>query len=283
MLNETASSIHDRPAVRSSVRLVQGTDDVRHSEVRAMVTTVFNITDETFDPRPELLGQDGLLLMTPDSRFVATFEGHLMIDSEAAYDQLDAVMKPANMLPVFRLVNERQVIHVFEGRVQPKKGALWINAVMFGLTVFGVLEVGTAIAISEIESRNFLLAIALRSNFYAQLWRGLPYAISILLILGVHEFGHYFAARRHRVSVSLPYFIPAPFVGLLGTFGAFIRLREPMRNRKVLMDVGVAGPLAGFLVAIPILLIGLHTSMVGPLPLQGTMEGNSILYALSKI
>jgi membrane-associated protease RseP (regulator of RpoE activity) len=104
-----------------------------------------------------------------------------------------------------------------------------------------------------------------------------------LLILGVHEFGHYFAARRHRVSVSLPYFLPAPFIGLLGTFGAFIRLREPMRNRKVLMDVGVAGPLAGFLVAIPILLIGLATSRVGPMAPQGWMEGNSILYALSKI
>jgi membrane-associated protease RseP (regulator of RpoE activity) len=116
-----------------------------------------------------------------------------------------------------------------------------------------------------------------------ELWRGLPYAISILLILGAHELGHYFAARHHKLAVTLPYFIPAPLIGFLGTFGAFIQLREPMRNRKMLLDVGAAGPLAGLVFAIPILLIGLANSPVGPIPSEGMLEGNSLLYATAKI
>ena len=116
-----------------------------------------------------------------------------------------------------------------------------------------------------------------------ELWRGLPYTIAILLILGSHELGHYFAARHHKLAVTLPYFIPAPFISLIGTFGAFIQLREPMRNRKVLLDVGAAGPLTGLVFAIPILLIGLATSQVGPIQPGGMVEGNSLLYALAKI
>jgi membrane-associated protease RseP (regulator of RpoE activity) len=115
-----------------------------------------------------------------------------------------------------------------------------------------------------------------------QLWRGYPYALSIMLILGAHELGHYFAARYHNQAASLPYFIPLPF-GIIGTMGAFIRLREPMRNRKVLMDIGAAGPLMGLVFAIPILLIGLMTSDVQTVNSPGMLEGNSILYAMFKV
>ena len=114
-------------------------------------------------------------------------------------------------------------------------------------------------------------------------WRGWPYALSLILILGTHELGHYFAARYHRVNVTLPYFIPLP-IGFFGTLGAFIQLREPMRNRKILFDVGVAGPLAGLIVAVPVLLIGLATSHVEPLPDETyVLEGNSLLYAAAKL
>ena len=92
---------------------------------------------------------------------------------------------------------------------------------------------------------------------------GLPYGIGLMLILGVHEMGHYLAARHHRISASLPYFIPVPFA--LGTFGAFISMSGKMRTRRQLFDVGVAGPLAGLAVAIPALVIGLRWSRVLPL------------------
>jgi membrane-associated protease RseP (regulator of RpoE activity) len=118
-----------------------------------------------------------------------------------------------------------------------------------------------------------------------QIWRGWPFSLSLLLILGAHELGHYFAARYHNVPVTLPYFIPLPFVSFIGTMGAFIRLKGPVKNRRALFDVGVAGPLAGLVFALPILWYGLATSDVGPLPPSGDyyLEGNSILYAAMKI
>ncbi len=117
----------------------------------------------------------------------------------------------------------------------------------------------------------------------AEFWRGWPYALGIVLILGTHELGHYFAARRHGIPVTLPYFIPLPF-GFFGTLGAFIQLRAPIRNRKAMLDVGVTGPLAGLAFAIPILLLGLLTAEVKALPTDSSyiLEGNSILYSLSK-
>jgi membrane-associated protease RseP (regulator of RpoE activity) len=93
------------------------------------------------------------------------------------------------------------------------------------------------------------------------LWRGIPFAATLLAILVTHEFGHYALSRIHRTPASLPLFIPG-FPQLVGTFGAIIRMRGPIRNRKALFDIGVSGPLAGFGVAVPALIVGLHLSTV---------------------
>jgi membrane-associated protease RseP (regulator of RpoE activity) len=105
-----------------------------------------------------------------------------------------------------------------------------------------------------------------------------------MLILGAHELGHYFAARYHNVPVTLPYFIPMP-LSIIGTMGAFIRIKAPISNRRALLDIGAAGPLAGMVFAVPLLIYGLWISEVGPLPTDyGYMlEGNSLLYAGLKI
>ena len=95
------------------------------------------------------------------------------------------------------------------------------------------------------------------------LYTGIPFSFTLLLILGAHEMGHYLVSRRHHLDVTLPYFIPAPPIPfIIGTFGAFIRIRSPIRDKRALLDVGCSGPLIGVLVSIPVILIGLKLSTV---------------------
>ena len=91
---------------------------------------------------------------------------------------------------------------------------------------------------------------------------GIPFAAPLLFILTVHEFGHYFAARRWGVRASLPYFLPLPYVSFLGTLGAVIKIRSPIPNKRALLDIGAAGPLAGFVVALAACFAGLSRSAV---------------------
>jgi membrane-associated protease RseP (regulator of RpoE activity) len=111
---------------------------------------------------------------------------------------------------------------------------------------------------------------------------GLSYSLPLMLILLSHELGHYVVARLHGVDASLPYFIPLPPSFGLGTMGAVIGMRNVTTDRKKLIDIGAAGPLAGLIVAVPVILYGLARSPVGPLVAGGLQEGNSILYALLK-
>ena len=108
---------------------------------------------------------------------------------------------------------------------------------------------------------------------------GLWYSLSILGILGAHEFGHYYACRHYGVDASLPYFLPAP-LPLTGTLGAFIRIRQPIPSKRQLFDIGIAGPIAGFLVAVPVLVIGLSLSRVVAVPpdFQGVELGEPLLF-----
>ncbi|HSS01567.1 MAG TPA: site-2 protease family protein [Kofleriaceae bacterium] len=114
-------------------------------------------------------------------------------------------------------------------------------------------------------------------------WADGPYfAATLMGILLCHELGHYVIGRRRGVDVLLPYFIPVPPVITLGTLGAVIRMRKPIGDRNTLFDVGAAGPIAGLVVAIPLLVIGLSLSHVGATQPDDMIEGNSILYALLK-
>jgi len=101
-----------------------------------------------------------------------------------------------------------------------------------------------------------------------QIYRGIPFAASILAILASHEMGHYLMSRRHHLDVTLPFFLPGvPFPPPLpGTFGALIRIRSPILDKRALLDVGCSGPLIGMLVAVPVLVVGLKLSQIGALP-----------------
>lgn len=110
---------------------------------------------------------------------------------------------------------------------------------------------------------------------------GAPYAVPLLAILLAHEFGHYFAARYHGVPASLPYFIPLPKMGF-GTLGAVIAMRDRIRSRNALLDVGASGPIAGMLVAIPVLIVGLTHSPISVSVPPYEQEGQSLLYLALK-
>ncbi|MFH1147414.1 MAG: site-2 protease family protein [Pseudomonadota bacterium] len=106
--------------------------------------------------------------------------------------------------------------------------------------------------------------------------KGIPFSFTLLSILIAHEMGHYIVSKRYGVNVSLPYFIPAP--SIIGTFGAFIRIKSPMRDKRALLDIGLAGPLAGAIIAIPVLFFGLKMSTIKLMPkATGMILGSSIL------
>ncbi len=169
-------------------------------------------------------------------------------------------------------------LQVFAGVAPQSRSNPWINLVLFIITVISTLWVG---ALSELPAsiQGDLGATLLPQN----LLRGWPFALTLLGILTAHEFGHYFAARYHKVAVTLPYFLPMPFG--FGTLGAFIRLKEPVPDQRKLFDIGVAGPLAGVVLAIPLLFIGLRSTPIGTLPVGQPymLEGNSILYYTAKV
>ncbi len=136
-----------------------------------------------------------------------------------------------------------------------RRGRPWLNLLLFLLTI------GSTTFFGALHYEGFALAFE-PGETQTTLWHGLWYSVTILAILGAHEFGHYYACRYYRVDASIPYFLPAPF--LTGTLGAFIRIREPIPTKRMLFDIGVAGPIAGFVVAVPALFIGLSLSLVLP-------------------
>lgn len=135
------------------------------------------------------------------------------------------------------------------------------------ITLLGLTLVTTFLAGIEIGGTNLRNISGL--PIYPTMVTGLSYSIPLLLILGIHELGHYILTQRYRVQATLPYFIPIPWLPYLlnlGTLGAFIKIRSPIPNRRALFDVGIAGPLAGLVITIPVLVWGLSHSTVTTLP-----------------
>ena len=213
--------------------------------------------------------------------FVTRYQGHLLgDDSAAAYDQLVESLAPYHLTPLFHIEDGKQVIIlVHEGKL-PASSGISKNVLFFIATLISVLFTGAVFESTLPESTETL--VLLKDAFF-HLWRGFPFAVSLLSILLAHEFGHYRMGRYHKTIVSLPYFLPLPYpLSILGTLGAFIQMKERPKNKRILFDIGLAGPLAGLVVAIPVLLYGLSLSELAPLTGTGMLEGNSILYLLTK-
>jgi membrane-associated protease RseP (regulator of RpoE activity) len=172
--------------------------------------------------------------------------------------------------------HELRPVSAFEPAAEPLP-PVRRNLILFALTVVSVFYAGATYAVPD-DPRSFVEQI-LDPHFMV---KGAAFALPLLAILVTHEFGHFFAARFHRVPASFPYFIPFPLPPF-GTMGAVIAMRGAIRSRNALLDIGASGPLAGLLVAIPALMWGLSQSAVNPNGISGyTQEGQSLLYWLLK-
>jgi membrane-associated protease RseP (regulator of RpoE activity) len=172
----------------------------------------------------------------------------------------------------------------------PPHGRLWVQLVLLALTLvtttlagvghYQFFKIDLALLDQPAELRQALTGTITDTRFYLQ---GLWYSLTILLILGCHEMGHYVACLRYGVVATRPYFLPVP-LPLTGTFGAFIRIKSRIPTKTALFDIGIAGPLAGFIVAVPALVIGLMLSRIDRLPLDqsGLVElGEPLLFKLA--
>ena len=234
------------------------------------VSKIFRIEDVTAgDPREWIVRYRGQLLHE---------------DSVAAYDQLADSVRSFNLTPLFRKGEDgKQVIFLVNTPVPPPVNRrIHVNIILFVLTVLSIMLTGVDVPPESIPADGSFPLLYI----FKYILSGWPFALSMMGILFTHEMGHYIACRYYKVPATLPYFLPFPFPPL-GTLGAFILMRGAPKNKRVLFDIGVAGPIAGLIVAIPVLFIGLSLSHLGPVEhppegFTGLLEGNSIFYLFSK-
>lgn len=205
--------------------------------------------------------------------------GQLRTNSETAYQKirenieakfgdrfLVLLQNTLNDKPFFALVSNPQKRQNPPGvKIEP------INRPLLALALLATSLLTTTIAGAR------LIGIPSQSiqNNPALIWQGLPYALVLILTIGMHELGHYLTARYYKIKVTLPYFVPIPF--FIGTLGAYVQTHSPIPNRKTTFDINLAGPIAGLIIAIPLLIWGLSHSQVVPLTAQsGMLNFNSM-------
>jgi membrane-associated protease RseP (regulator of RpoE activity) len=166
-----------------------------------------------------------------------------------------------------RLVPELQGIAIKKGTNELMKKNPFLHLLLFVLTLFSTVVAGSIQAGIDLLKEP------------GKIYKGLPFALTLMTILLCHELSHYFTSRKHNTKATLPYFIPAPTI--IGTFGAFIKMKSPIVTRKALIDIGASGPIAGFIVSVIAAIIGLQMSEVMPIAKTGGVLnlGDSILFS----
>lgn len=216
--------------------------------LRSAVENVMVVSGYTFD-------QDGVIHL----------RGRLKLPVEQAYRPLRPQVERLGYTPYLsEEENGVYQITAVPGVIPRNKPDTRVNLWLFIGTVASVIFAGAVLGADEAG---------------LNLGAGLMFAAAVMAILVTHEMGHYVVGRLRGAPVSLPYFIPLPLVGLFGTMGAVIVQREPFEDRRTLLEVGIAGPLAGFIVAVPLMFLGLALSKVQPIPQTGDMMifGDSLL------
>ncbi|MDH7484986.1 MAG: site-2 protease family protein [Anaerolineae bacterium] len=229
------------------------------ARIRADVADVFATRDVTVEQETPL---------------VVRLRGRLLVASEQAYELVASRLRTLGFTTLFRREEDADVIRAVRGYIPEAKTRPWVASLLLLATVVTVLYTGMTLGVEDVRARVTLLS-------------GWPFAAGLLGILLAHELGHYFVGRSLGVPMSLPYFIPMPLT-IFGTMGAFIRMKGPAVNRRRLLLMAMAGPLAGLAVAIPVLLLGLSLSEIRPEVLRAPegmivfREGNSLLYIALK-
>jgi Zn-dependent protease len=210
----------------------------------------------------------------PDGAIVV--RGRLLGDAHAIYRPLRSRFERLGYTPFLRPHPDGVELVAVRGVIERRPRRWLINVVLFVATVITVLLTG---AMNELGTLD--VGVFLRDP--SSLLLGLPFTATLISILFAHEMGHYVVSRWRGAPASLPYFIPMlPGISITGTLGAVIVQREPFEDRKTLLEVAIAGPIAGLVLAIPLLLYGLGTSSVTEPTYPYLQEGNSVLYALAK-
>jgi membrane-associated protease RseP (regulator of RpoE activity) len=199
---------------------------------------------------------------------VYIFRGRLLLPPESAYATLQERFKPLGFTPMLQRENGEEVIVAIEGDLPMRRiqSRWWVHLLLLLFTIITTTILGASLVGFNWQTTTDALFRWDLPVLWPAIRDSLPFSLTLLTILGVHEMGHYTAARLHKVKVTLPFFIPLPIPHSLGTMGAVIFIKSPLMNRKALFDVGVAGPLAGMVLAIPLFLYGLNMTpaVTGP-------------------
>ncbi|ARV60085.1 site-2 protease family protein [Nostocales cyanobacterium HT-58-2] len=255
--SESASDIHTNPEP-VPVRPIEQTEETQLRN--CFPWSVYYI--QNIEYRPQAVICRGQLRTTPTNAYQ-----RIKANIEAQFgDRFLVIFQEGfNGKPFFVLVPNTQLVKV-NAREQEKITRPGLALMLLAVTLVTTTLVGVRIA--------GINPMTLQSD-PVELLKGLPYALALITILGIHELGHYLTARRYKIRSTLPYFIPMPF--LLGTFGAFIQMRSPIPNRKALFDVSIAGPIAGFITTLPLLLWGLaHSEIVSQTEKTGLLNPDAL-------
>jgi len=197
---------------------------------------------------------------------------------EEKFDSLRKSLKEKGYIPMLRYEKGEHIIYIIK-KPKRKEKPVWINIFLLIATIITTILTGSILHIGYFDIWSMPSAIdvmSIENLFYGTVLFALP----LMSILFVHEMGHYFISKKHGIATSLPYFLPIPPLlpsFNIGTFGALMSSREPMPNRKALFDVGITGPVAGFLVAIPVTAIGIATAKIVPIiPLKDLPAGEAV-------
>jgi len=243
-------------------------DEYNFGDLNEKIEKHFNIDEITYG--------------SPKQNFIVRYRGSLKdSDSQLSYEKIADSMKDYHLLPLLKKEDDQVCLLIAPDMQKKHSSNPRLNLILFILTLVSVLVTGGLYSYKGEVPQEFPLMI------WEMAKNGWPFALTLLSILAAHEFGHYFAGKKHGVQVTLPFFIPMP-LSLFGTMGAFINMRSLPKNRRALFDLAVSGPVSGFVFSIVALIIGLNLSEVSQLPLAPAadpslqMEGNSLLYLFMK-